>query len=431
MGKIKIAVLGLGTVGTGVVKGINRHKQKLEVSLGKEIEIRKVLVRNAQKKRDVDLSPGSLTTFIDDVYIEPDLDAVIEVMGGVHPTYSYVKEFLSKGIHVITANKALIALYGPELTRLARDNGAQLLYEASVGAAIPVIHTLKHCMRVNEISKISGILNGTTNYILTQMLERNCSYESILKEAQALGYAEADPSSDVEGFDAANKLTILCRLCFGDSPLPGEIKREGITNITNEELQLVNKLGYKIKLIATAEQVNGKLLTDISPTLLPLEHPLSSVDDVLNAVSITADLAGELTFIGKGAGELPTASAILEDLYSILQFPMETWNPSYHRKIELLHDVGLETAWFLHFNSTLSDNAQDLAQLTYLLNRQQLLVNQTTQVSIDTDLISNGLIIESSTPQTIELLKRQFSRVVTARKIEGNVKVHEHAIFSS
>lgn len=324
MEKISIAILGLGTVGCGVVEGISRHQHKLEKLLNRKIEIQNILVKDVDKERDVEVS-GLLTDSFEDL-IAKKPNVIIEALAGVFPAYDYVKWALEQGCHVITANKALLAKYGSELEQLATNNGVKILFEASVGAAIPIIQTLRNNLQCNDIQSIHGIVNGTTNYILTDMLNDGTSYEQVLREAQRQGYAEADPTSDISGYDTLYKLAILTKLAFGIEPNIEKVYREGIESVTEEELQKANDLGYKIKLLATVELDDNTIRLDVSPKLIAKDHPLAGIDGVLNAITLKGDLAGELTFIGAGAGSLPTASALLEDLVSLYTLPTSQEN---------------------------------------------------------------------------------------------------------
>lgn len=315
MKKVKVALLGLGTVGSGVWKMISENRDVIAHKTGKWYQISSVLVQNPDKKRNLDDVQEVLTTDFSRVLAQ-DPDVLIEVMGGVEPAFSYIKKAMAQGCHVVTANKELIAKRGLELEALSKQYGVDLRYEASVGGGIPIISTVRHFLKANRIYRFYGILNGTTNYILTRMSEEGCSFAGVLKDAQEKGYAEADPSSDVEGLDAVYKLSILMRLAFQVHVPVSEIPCHGITDITPQELQLAEMLGYSVKLLAQAEQFgeNGPFSCSVYPTLVPLHYSLAAVRDVYNAVTIEGDYVQDLTFVGQGAGQKPTASAVVEDL---------------------------------------------------------------------------------------------------------------------
>lgn len=317
--KIRIGLLGLGTVGAGVVKTLHNNRRQIVDSTGYEVEIARILVRNPLRERIVDVPTALLTTNPDDILLDESISVVVEVMGGIDPTYEYLVRALMEKKRVVTANKELLAKYGEELFGLAEQHGVQIMFEASVGGGIPVIHLLQEYLTVNRIDKVSGILNGTCNYILTEMEQDGRSYQEVLSEAQAKGYAEADPTSDVEGFDTAYKLAILTRLAFQAHVPVGTINRTGITEIITEDLQMAKTFGYTLKLIGSAEKQGDSLQLSVGPQLLPLHHPLARVNGVFNAVAISGDVVGDLTFIGRGAGELPTASAVTEDLVALLR----------------------------------------------------------------------------------------------------------------
>ena len=303
-----------------MVKTIRSQQERLQSRLGKRIEIVRVLVRDFEKERGVDIDRKLLTTNFEDV-LKSDVDLVVEVMGGVEPAYDYVRALIEKGCHVVTANKELLAKRGTELVALANRHRVHLQYEASVAGGIPILGVLRQFLRTNEIISIRGIVNGTTNYILTQMEKERQSYGDALKQAQDLGYAEADPTSDVDGFDAMYKLYILAQLVFGESLPLTAIKRKGIADITAGQIRIAEVLGCRIKLIAQARKTQKGICLSVEPSALFARHPLASIEDADNAVHISGSIVGDLLFTGKGAGELPTASAVVEDLAYLLTQP--------------------------------------------------------------------------------------------------------------
>ncbi|KQL44205.1 homoserine dehydrogenase [Brevibacillus choshinensis] len=330
VGVVKVGLLGLGTVGGGVIKTIRSQQEKLSSRLGKRIEIVKALVRDSEKERAVHLDRSVLTTDFEDV-LKSDVDIVVEVMGGVDPTYDYVRALIEKGCHVVTANKELLAKRGTELVDLANQHQVHLAYEASVAGGIPILSVLRQFLRTNDISGIRGILNGTTNFILTKMETEQLSYQEVLKQAQELGYAEADPRSDVEGFDAMYKLYILAQLVYGECLPLAEVNRKGIADLTAGQIRIASELGYRIKLIAQANQSEEGIRLSVEPTMLPTGHPLAQIHDAFNAVQLSGNIVGDLLFTGRGAGELPTASAVVEDLAYLLTQPFTphpTWKES-------------------------------------------------------------------------------------------------------
>lgn len=309
MEKLRIGLIGFGTVGTGVYKSL----QKFE-----NVEILKIAVRNINKPRSVEIDKELLTDNPYEVVNNPEIDVVVELMGGVEPTWDYIQTALKNGKHIVTANKELLAKKGEELFNLSEENNCVVLYEAAIAGGIPLIMPIKTILAGNKISNIKAILNGTTNYILTKMDIDGASYEEVLAEAQKLGYAETDPTGDVEGFDAAYKITTLGTIAFNSRIKFENVYREGISKIRREDMQKANELGYKIKLIASAtidEENNADVR--VHPMLVPKSKMLAHIDYVTNAVEITGHPIGDIVLSGPGAGEYPTASSVIGDILAI------------------------------------------------------------------------------------------------------------------
>ncbi|AOU02207.1 homoserine dehydrogenase [Bacillus amyloliquefaciens] len=319
MEAIRIGLLGLGTVGSGVVKIIQDHQDKLMHRVGCPVTIKKVLVKDIDKKRDADLPKEVLTTEVYDVIDDPEVDVIIEVIGGVEQTKQYLLDALKAKKHVVTANKDLIAVYGSELLAAAKENGCDLYYEASVAGGIPILRTLEEGLSSDRITKMMGIVNGTTNFILTKMIKEKSPYEEVLKEAQDLGFAEADPTADVEGLDAARKMAILARLGFSMNVDLDDVKVKGISRITDEDISFSKRLGYTMKLIGIAQRDDNKIEVSVQPTLLPDHHPLSAVHNEFNAVYVYGEAVGETMFYGPGAGSMPTATSVVSDLVAVMK----------------------------------------------------------------------------------------------------------------
>ncbi len=316
---IKVGLLGLGTVGTGVVRIVEGHQEDLQRQTGLGIHIEKVLVQDISKARPVAFGDGVLTDKPADIIANPDIDVVIEVMGGIEPAKSYVLEAISRGKHIVTANKDLMALHGEEIMTEAAAHGCDVFYEASVAGGIPIIRTLTEGFSSDRITKVMGIVNGTTNYILTKMSKKGAAYEDVLKEAQQLGYAEANPSSDVDGLDAARKMTILATLAFRTNVDLTDVKVEGIRKVSKEDIAYGKRLGYEIKLLGIAECHQDEISVSVQPTMVKTTHPLASVNGVFNAVYVNGESVGETMFYGPGAGELPTATSIVSDLVNVVK----------------------------------------------------------------------------------------------------------------
>ncbi len=311
MKKYKIGMIGLGTVGTGVYKTLQEFD---------DIEIVKIAVKNINKKRDIEnFDTSIMTTDPYEIINNPDIDILVEVIGGVNPAWDYISKAIEKGKHIVTANKELLAKKGEDLFNLAEKHNKVVLYEAAIAGGIPLIMPMKTIMAGNKISKVRGILNGTTNYILTKMDIDGASYEDVLKEAQELGYAETDPTGDVEGYDAMYKITTLSTIAFGKRIKLDNVYREGITKVRAEDMQKANELGYKIKLVAIGNlDKNGKADVRVHPMLVQKTTPLAHVDYVTNTVNLDGYPMGNISFTGPGAGEFPTASSVVGDIINIV-----------------------------------------------------------------------------------------------------------------
>ncbi|MBD2460448.1 homoserine dehydrogenase [Oscillatoria sp. FACHB-1407] len=320
----KVGLLGLGTVGTGTVEILLNPEQRHP--LLQEIAIYKVGVRSPDKPRAVKLDPDLLTTDLESIVTDPTVDIVVEVIGGLEPARSLILQAIAHGKHVVTANKAVIARYGEEIFEAANQAGVYVSIEAAVAGGIPVIQPLKQSLSVNRIHTIMGIVNGTTNYILTRMQQEGGDFADILADAQALGYAEADPTADVDGYDAADKIAILASLAFGGRIKLPEVYCEGIRSVSAADIAYADRLGFVIKLLAIARResaYNPNDTTDhlqvrVHPTLLPKAHPLASVNDVYNAILVEGDPVGQVMLFGRGAGSGPTASAVVSDVQNIV-----------------------------------------------------------------------------------------------------------------
>lgn len=324
---INVSVLGYGTVGSGVVEILKENADLITKRAGEEIRVKSVL-----DLRDFPGDPvqDMIVHDFEEIKNDPDVQIVVETMGGVHPAYEFVKASLESGKSVSTSNKALVAAYGPELLEIAQEHNVNFLFEASVGGGIPIIRPLKISLAPDEILEISGILNGTTNYILSKMQAENADFEEVLKEAQEKGYAERNPEADVEGYDACRKIAILSSLAFGNHVNYEEIYTEGITKITVEDMKYASALGMSIKLLATSKKENDKFYAMVSPVLVGTDSPLYSVNDVFNAIFVHGNVLGDAMFYGSGAGKLPTASAVVGDVVDCAKHlhenVMTSWN---------------------------------------------------------------------------------------------------------
>jgi len=319
MRKINIGIIGFGNIGCGVVKILSSRKSLLAQKIETEIIIKKICDKDLARKRDVTVNKDLLTSDAYEIINDPGIDIIVELMGGINPAKEFILAALKKGKHVVTANKALLAQDGNELFREASERGKNIYFEASVGAGIPIIKSIKEGLVANKFNSIFGILNGTSNYVLTQMSKENCSFINALTDAKLKGFAEKDPTFDIQGIDSAHKLVLLTYLVFGKIINLKDIFIEGIDQVSASDIVYAKELGYTIKLLAVAKKEIDELEVRVHPTLLPSEHLLASVDGVFNAIYVSSDLAGDLMFYGPGAGQLPAASAVVSDIVDLAQ----------------------------------------------------------------------------------------------------------------
>ena len=312
----KIALLGMGTVGGGVYEIIEKQKEEMPFKIGAALEVVKVLVRNKAKYADR-IPAEKLTDVWEDVIGDDSIDIVVEVMGGIEPARTYIKAALEKGKHVVTANKDLMAMHGHELLELAGEHHCDLLFEAAVAGGIPIIRPLKQCLAGNNITEIMGVINGTTNFILTKMKEDGMDFGEALQLATDLGYAEADPTADIEGYDAGRKLAIMASIAFHTSVTFDDVFTEGITKITAKDMRYAKEMGCSIKLLGIAKNTETGIEVKVHPTMIPENHPLAAVNDSFNAVFVHGDAVDDAMFYGRGAGALPTGSAVVGDIMDV------------------------------------------------------------------------------------------------------------------
>lgn len=316
--KLKIGLLGLGVVGSGVPLVLSEHREKISQVTGMDIIVEKALVRDETEKafqaKRFDIN---LTTDINDILDDPEIKIVVELIGKVEPAKTYITEAIKKGKHIVTANKDLLAQYGSSLVRLAQEYHCDLYFEASVAGGIPILRTIANSLAADNISKVLGIVNGTTNYMLTKMVSEGMSYDEALSQAQELGFAESDPTNDVDGIDAAYKMVILSQFAFGMNMNMTMVPTKGIRGLPLEDVEMVDQLGYEIKLIGSAEKNGDSVYTEVGPMLVKKEHPLASVRDEFNAVFIESAGVGESMYYGPGAGGKPTATSVVSDIITI------------------------------------------------------------------------------------------------------------------
>lgn len=404
---ISIGLLGLGTVGSGVIRIIENHQQELKHQVGSSVTVDKILVNDVKKPRAVHVSEDQLTVNPEDVISNPNIDIIVEVIGGIEEARSYIIRALENKKHVVTANKDLMAVHGAELLTVASRNGCDLFYEASVAGGIPIIRALVEGLSSDRITKMMGIVNGTTNYILTKMSNQGSSYEDVLKEAQELGYAESDPTSDVGGLDAARKMAILGTLGFSMNIALEDVSVKGISEVTEEDLNYAKQLGYVMKLIGIAQRNEGKVEISVQPTLLPKNHPLASVNDVYNAVYVYGEAVGETMFYGPGAGSLPTGTAVVSDLITVMKNMRLGVNgrsalPPLHEKL-LKTDLEIISKYFMRLH--VEDKAGAFASITSLFSENNVSFEKLLQMPIkNKDLAEVVIITHKTNKRTYELI---------------------------
>ena len=410
---INVGLLGLGVVGGGVAAALLEQSEAISGKAGRPVNLRKVLVRDAGKPRDVVVPDGLITTNAEDILTDPDIGLVVEVIGGVNPAFQYLKSALSGGKHVVTANKEVMAKHGPELRSLAQQNRVNLLFEASVGGGIPIVGCLMDELLGNQFRSIRCIINGTTNYILTRMANDHTDFSQALAEAQERGYAEADPTNDIEGIDAVYKLSILTALAFHHRVAPEDIFRQGIAQLQPQDFRYAQELGYAIKSLAIATLEDGDLQARVYPALIPLEHMLAKVDGVYNAVEVEGSLCGQVLFHGRGAGREPTTSAIVGDLIEIARkpsgelMPAAVAPPEGYCRIKSIDD--LKCKYYLRLN--IADRPGVLAQIARILGEQNISIASVLQK--DTDPIAKTAEIVITTHPALESAVQQSLKLAS------------------
>ena len=407
--KLKIGLIGLGTVGCGVVKTLCAFPQ---------IEIVKAAVRNLNKKRDVEVRCITDDPF--EIVNEPEIDVVVEVAGGVNPAFDLLKTAIKNKKHIVTANKELLAKHGAELFDLANEYNVAILYEAAVAGGIPIIMPIKTTLKGNKFKKVAGILNGTTNYILTQMEEKGISYQECLKEAQELGYAEADPSGDVEGFDTMYKIATLANITFNKRIDVTKIHREGITNISAQDIKFADELGYKIKLIALAQDNDGQIDVRVHPMLVSKSRVISGINNALNAVLLEGFPVGQVMFTGPGAGEFPTASSVVGDILAIdAEFgKCETILPMtrcHHREMAVQTDI-LDTKNSYYISITAPNAMGVIGVIGTACGENKINISSVLQKGTQKDGTAQIIVIteecsERDIQNAIEELKKQSIKI--------------------
>ncbi|WP_252224216.1 MULTISPECIES: homoserine dehydrogenase [unclassified Clostridium] len=430
MKKVRIALLGLGNVGRGVCMILNSNKEEIMKRSGYEVEIAKILVRDASKARGVEVSEELITTDFNEILKDDSIKIVLEIMGGIDPAKEYMIKCMNAGKHIVTANKMLIATHGDELFENADSNGVMFKYEASVAGGIPIINGIDESLTANKIKELYGIINGTTNYILTKMECDGFGFDEALKEAQEKGYAEADPTSDIDGYDAQYKLAILSSLAFGTKIDVDNVYREGITNINPIDMEYAKEFKMVIKLLAIVKEVNGKLELRVHPTMIPKKHPLANVYDSFNAVFVKGNAVGDLMFYGRGAGDLPTGSAVVSDVISMLRsnVDLENYNSVvknnlWDREISDIKDV--ESKFYIR--ATVLDESGVLGEITAILGKHDVSLRSVIQKGEENGKgqVTIVLVTHKTSQAQIYSSCNEISNLSSVNKIDNIIRIED------
>ncbi|WP_379130879.1 homoserine dehydrogenase [Paenibacillus sp. sgz500958] len=426
MKAVKVGLLGLGTVGTGVVRIVEGNQEHLSSQVGSPIIIERIAVKNSDKARDISVASAKLTTDPWEVIRDPEIDVIVEVMGGINGTKEYILEALDRGKHIVTANKDLMALHGSEILAKAQEKQCDVFYEASVAGGIPIIRTLIEGFSSDRITKIMGIVNGTTNYILTKMSQEGASYPDVLKEAQDLGYAESDPTSDVEGLDAARKMAILGTLGFRTNVELSDVSVKGISKVSKEDIAFAKRLGYEMKLLGIAECQNEEFNISVQPTMIRAGHPIASVNGVFNAVYVYGEAVGETMFYGAGAGAMPTATSIVADLVAVIKNLKLGVNglkqivPYKAMKVKSDEDIYYKNFLLLHVD----DKAGVLAKITQVFAEYDVsldsVVQQANPSNPDAEII---IVTHNASQASMNKVLRHFEDLSVIRRIKSHYRV--------
>jgi homoserine dehydrogenase len=429
MKKVKIALLGLGNVGRGVWMILNSNKEEIMKRCGYEVEVAKVLVRDKNKPRGVEIPNELVTTDFNEILKDDSIKIVVEVMGGMEPAREYMLRCMEAKKHIVTANKMLLATGGDELFEKADEKGIMFSYEASVAGGIPIIKGIDESLTANKIETLYGIVNGTTNYILSKMELEGADFDDVLKEAQEKGYAEADPTSDIDGYDAQYKLAILASLAFGSKIDVKNVYREGITKIQAVDMKYAREFKMGIKLLAIAKEINGKVELRVHPTMIPKKHPLSNVYDSYNAVFIKGNAVGDLMFYGRGAGDLPTGSAVVSDIVSIVRSNVETENPNPVVKNNLwkreILDMGsVESKYYIR--ATVLDESGVLGEITAILGRHNVSIRSVIQKGDEEDgQVTIVLVTHKTNESEINNAIKEIKDLKSVNKIDNIIRIED------
>jgi homoserine dehydrogenase len=426
---IGIGLLGLGVVGSGVAQVLTTKADSLAEQAGLRLILKKVLVRDVKKRRPVKLDPALLTSDPEEVFSHPEVDIVIELIGGEHPATEHIRRAFSHGQHIVTANKEVVAKHRYQLSSLARKHKVDLRYEASVGSGIPLISPFQQDLAANRISTIHAILNGTTNYILTRMAEEGLDFGATLKQAQKLGYAEANPANDIEGIDTAYKLVILSNLAFRTKFTPRHVHREGISSIAARDFLYAREFGYAIKLLAIAKRDEHKVEMRVHPVFIPRDSQLAKVDGVYNAVEVETDLAGKLVLYGEGAGALSACSAVMADVLAIARNISRGVNNvpelSLNERVSVRPISELQTRYYLRLNAP--DRPGVLSQISKVLGDNSISISSFIQKEGDLATQTATIVIMTYPAREKGMQKalKQLKELPEVSEVSNFIRVEE------
>lgn len=422
--KVSVGIIGFGTVGTGTAKILLENRELIKKRAGIDFVLKRIADLDIKRDRGIKIPEGVLTTDANAIINDPDIDIVIELMGGIRPAKDFMLQAIKNKKHVVTANKALLATEGNEIFAEADNNGVEIGFEASVAGGIPIIKVLREGLVANNIVAVYGIINGTSNYILTKMTDEKVEFADALKEAQRLGYAEADPTFDIEGIDSAHKLTILSSLSYGIPFMYDEVYKEGITKITAQDIEFASELGYKIKLLAITKLSNGGVEMRVHPTMIPNEYLISKVDGVFNAVYVEGDAVGATMYYGRGAGDMPTGSAVVADIVDIGKkivrgqvLEVRSQKESSDFKIKKIEDI--ESMYYFRFSAM--DHPGVLSKISGILGNYNISI---------ASVIQKGRRIGGSVPLVVLTHGAKEKNVLDAiREIDNLPVVSDKTLF--
>lgn len=424
--KIGVALLGLGTVGLGTYKVLRAQKEEMVYKLGTELELRKILVRNKAKAEAKVDEPEMITDDFNEIINDSEIQIVVELIGGIEPARTYIEAALQAGKHVVTANKDLIASDHGQLLDLAKKNGCDLMFEAAVAGAIPVIMPLKQSLAANHLSEVMGIVNGTTNFILTKMAQEGMEFDEALALATDLGYAEADPTADVEGLDAGRKVAIMASIAFNSRVSFDDVTTEGITKISANDIQYAKEMGCCIKLIGRAHSEGESIEAYVAPMLIPQDHPLAAVNDSYNAVFVRGDAVDDAMFQGRGAGELPTASAVVGDIFEVARNMMHDCcariSCTCYKKLPIVPMDDVRSSYFLRV--VVDDKIGVLAEMTKVFAQYMVSVEQIIQKQKKGEFAEIVVITDKVREGDFKRAVQCIGEMGTVKEIKSTIRVY-------